>query len=102
MIIIIIIIILAKFLHHLWRMILHWSLSNSKSPQLFRTLLSILADLSSGMDSLNYFSIFQCNQFLFWSFQYCTEGSHKYWYYCHLHVQWFFQLFGKVEFFAFP
>ena len=30
-------------------MVLHWSLSNSKSPQVSRTLLSILADLNNAV-----------------------------------------------------
>ena len=30
-------------------MVFHWSLSNNKSPQVFKTLLSILADLSNAV-----------------------------------------------------
>ena len=47
MIIIIIIIniifLLESFSHQRYLMVFHWSLSNSKSPQVSRTLLSILA-----------------------------------------------------------
>ena len=49
-IIIIIIIIIINFLmsfsHHLWLVVFHKRLSDSKSPQVFRTLLSILDDLN--------------------------------------------------------
>ena len=40
----IIIIIIESFSHHCQQMVFHWSLSDSKSPQVSRTLLSILAD----------------------------------------------------------
>ena len=30
-------------------MVFHWSLSDSKSPQVFKTLLSILADLNNAI-----------------------------------------------------
>ena len=36
-------------------MFFHWSLSDSKSPQVSRTLLSILADLNNGLHSPSYF-----------------------------------------------
>ena len=37
------------FSHQYWLMIFHWSLSDSKSPQVSRTLLSILAVLSNAV-----------------------------------------------------
>ena len=42
-------------------MVFHWSLNDSKSPQVFRTLLSILVDLGSqnGFDSSTDFHFFQ-------------------------------------------
>ena len=43
LIIIIIIIIIIVFSHQITLMVFHWSLSDSKSPQVSRTLLSILA-----------------------------------------------------------
>ena len=43
----IIIIILESFSHQCKLMIFHWSLSDSKSPQVFRIFLSLLADLSN-------------------------------------------------------
>ena len=33
-------------------MVFHWSLSDSKSPQVFTTLLSILADLNNVVNSM--------------------------------------------------
>ena len=38
-----------SFSHRLWLMVFHWSLSDSKSPQVSRTLLSILADLKKAV-----------------------------------------------------
>ena len=46
-IIIIIIYSFRPFSHHCYLMVLHWSLSDSKSPQVSRTLLSILAVLNN-------------------------------------------------------
>ena len=43
----IIIIIIIVFSHHRKLMVFHWSLSDSKSPQVSRTLLSILAVLNN-------------------------------------------------------
>ena len=37
----------SSFSHHFWLMVSHWSLSDSKPPQVTRTLLSILTDLSN-------------------------------------------------------
>ena len=38
------------FSHQLWQVVFHWSLSDSKSPQLPRTLLSILTNFDTAMD----------------------------------------------------
>ena len=46
-IILFIIILLAGFLHQHLVVVFHWSLNDSKSPQVFRTLLSILASLNN-------------------------------------------------------
>ena len=48
-IIIVIIIIIAHFSHQLTLMVFHWSVSDSKSLQLSRTLLSTLADLNNAI-----------------------------------------------------
>ena len=46
---IIIIYLLEFFLHQLTLMVFHWSLSDSKSPQVSRTLLSIPAVLNNAV-----------------------------------------------------
>ena len=38
-----------SFSHQRLQMVFHWSLSDSKSPHVFRTLFSILADLNSAV-----------------------------------------------------
>ena len=43
--IIIIISLMASFTHQLQLVVFHWSLSDSKTPQVSRTVISILADL---------------------------------------------------------
>ena len=48
-IIIIIIIIIASFYYKFYLMVFHWSLSDSKSAQVSRTLLSILVDLNNAV-----------------------------------------------------
>ena len=50
-IIIIIILFVWVFSHQRYLMVFHWSLSDSKSPQVSRTLLSILADLNNAVVS---------------------------------------------------
>ena len=40
---------LDSYSHEHWLMVFHWSLSDSKSPQVFRTLLSILVDLNNAV-----------------------------------------------------
>ena len=39
--------LLVSSLHHCLLMVIHWSLSDSKSPQVSRTFLSILVDLNN-------------------------------------------------------
>ena len=46
---IIIIIFIIVYSYQLWLMVFHWSLSDSKSPQVSRTLLSILAVLNNAV-----------------------------------------------------
>ena len=46
-VIIIIIILLVKFLHQCYLMVFHWSPSDSKFLEVFRTLLTVLADLNA-------------------------------------------------------
>ena len=41
--------LLESFSHHRYLMVFHWSLSDSQSPQVSRTLLSIVADLNNAV-----------------------------------------------------
>ena len=75
-------------------MVSHWSLSDKKSPQVSRTLLSILADLSNGLYSFRYFQVLQ---FLYQSFGDCTKSTNHYWYNRHFHLPQFFQFPSKVK-----
>ena len=50
---------LESFSHQLTLMVFHWSLSDSKSPQVSRTLLSILADLNNTLTVSTYLVIFK-------------------------------------------
>ena len=45
----IIVLFLERFSHQRCLMVFHWSLSDNKSPQVSRTLLSILADLKNAV-----------------------------------------------------
>ena len=74
-------------------MVFHWSLRDSKSPQVSRTLLSILA-------VLNYAVVWMVSTHTptsVSSFSCCTKSINYNWYNCHLHVPWFFQFLNKVE-----
>ena len=48
-IVVVIILLLESFSHEHYRMVFHWSLSDSNSPQISWTLLSILADLNNAV-----------------------------------------------------
>ena len=84
---------LVSFSHqHL--MVFHWSLRDSKSPQVSNTLLNLLADLSlNGLHSSCYF---QLHKSLYQSFGNCTKSTSYNWYNRHLHVPHFLQFLGKV------
>ena len=80
-------------------MVFHWSLSDSKSPQVSRTLLSILAVLNNAVvwmvstrpptsKSSSPFS----NPLVT-----VLNATNYNWYNCHLHVPQFFQFSSKVE-----
>ena len=60
-------------------MIFHWRLSDSKSPQVSRSLLSILVDLSHAvvLDSLHSSFYFQVLQSLYWSFGDCIKSANS-------------------------
>ena len=79
-------------------MVFHWSLSDSKSPQVFRTLLSILAVFNNAVvwmvsARLSTKSSRPFNK----SFSYRCKGTNHNWYNCHLHVPLFIQFSSKVE-----
>ena len=74
-------------------MVFHGSLSDSKSPQVSRTLLSIIADLNNA-----YFQVFQSR---YQSFGDCIERTSYNWYHRQLHVTKFFQLSCKFQIFIY-
>ena len=77
-----------------------WSLSDSKSPQVSRTLLSILADLSNAVVWIvsTCLLISKFSSPLYQSFGNCTKSANYNWYHRHFHVQvFFFQFSSKVQ-----
>ena len=79
----IIIIIILKNFHISSDWYFHWSTSDSKCPQLSRTLLSILASLCRvvvWMVSI-FLQVSSSSSFFFWS----SRISNYDWYHCHLH-----------------
>ena len=91
-------------------MVFHWSLSDSKSPQVSRTLLSILTDLNNDICKLDGFclSYFQVLQFLYQSFGDCIKSTNYKWYHRNFHVPQFFNsrtksrsLFFFIVYFSF-
>ena len=67
-----------------------WQQVSSTVPT---TLLSILADLSSGLESLNFSSDFKFSPSLFSLLGNCSKCSDCDWYYCLLHIHNFFFFF---------
>ena len=76
-------------------MVFHWSLSDSKSPQVSRTLLSILAVLNNAVVWM--VSTRPPTSKSSSPFSYCSKRTNYNWYNCHLHVPQFFQFPSKVE-----
>ena len=77
-------------------MVFYSSLSDSKSPQVSRTLLSIQADLNDDvvwMVSTYYFQILQS---LHQSVGDCTKSTSYYWHHCHFYIPQFFQFPSNV------
>ena len=76
-------------------MVFYWSLSDSKSPQESRTLLSILADLNNVVvwivSSRPFISKFSSLD--------CTKSTHYNWYKRHFYFPQFFQFPSKVKVF---
>ena len=71
-----------------------WSLNDSKSPQVSRTLLSILADLNNAV----VWMVSTC-PIIFKSFSPCTKSTDYNLCNCHFHVPRFFQFPSKVKVF---
>ena len=85
-----------RFSHQHRLMVFHWSLSDSKFPQVSRTLLSILTNLNS-LDGLHSCSYFQFFQFLYQSFGDSTKRTDYNWCHHHFHVPQFFQFPSKIQ-----
>ena len=77
-------------------MIPHWSLRDSKSPQVSMTFFSILANLNNAV-----FFIVSTRPLISksssQSFGYCTKSLNYNWHHSQFHVPQFFQFLGKVE-----
>ena len=91
--------LLESFSHHFYLMIFHWSLSESKSLQVSRTLLSILAVLSNVVVWMVYTRplISNSSSPLKIFFGNCTKTTNHDWYNCHLHVPYLFQFPNKFK-----
>ena len=70
----IIIIIIASFSHHCQLMVSHWSLSNSKSPQVFKTFQRILPEFNTAaVWMVSILPPISCSSSLFQSFGYRSK-----------------------------
>ena len=69
-------------------MVFHWNLSDSKSPQVSRTLLSILGDLNNAVVWMVSTRPLMLKFFhtLYQSFGACTERIDYNWYHRYFHV----------------
>ena len=76
-------------------MVFHWSLSESKSPQVSRTLLSILTVLNNVIVWMVSTRLPTSNSSS--PLSYCSKRTNYNWYNCHLQVPYFFQFPSKVE-----
>ena len=76
-------------------MVFHRTLSDSKSPQVFRTLLSILAVLKN---TVVWMVSYRCTHSqLLQSFGDCTKRTDYHWYHRHFHIPQFFLFSSKVK-----
>ena len=83
-----------SFSHQRQLMVSHWSLSDSKSPQIPRTVFNVLANLNNAVVWMvsTRSVITQVLQFLYQPFIDCTERAIYNWYHRHFHVLQFFSI----------
>ena len=101
LLLLVVVIILESFSHQLTLMVFHCSLSDSKSPQVSRTLLSILAALNNPevwVVSAHPLISKSSNPFINF-FGNCTMSTNYNSYNRHFHVLQFLQFPSKVEVF---
>ena len=82
-------------------MVFYWNWNDSKSPQVSRTLLSILANFN---DSVVWMiSYFQVHQSLYQSFGDCTKITNQNWYnhHFHFHSLFFFSSLARTRYLSF-
>ena len=94
----IIILLFESFSHQLLQLVFYWSLSNSKSSQVSRTLLSILADHNNALFWMVMILPLISNSSSLFSevlgdYSKCTDYNY---YYCHPNVPLHFCFSGKV------
>ena len=80
-------------------MVFHWGLSDSKSPQVSRTLLSILAVLNNAV--IWMVSTRPPTSKSPSPFSYCSQRTNYNWYNCHLHVPRFFNSLARLMYLSF-
>ena len=85
--------------HSLWVMVFHWGLIDSKSLQVFRTLLSILANLNNAVVCIGLILFLISNSFslFFQTNRDCSKCSKYNWYDWPLHVSQLFQFTSKIQ-----
>ena len=89
-----------SFSHQCYPIFSHKSLSDSKSSQVSRTLLSILADLNNAVICM-FSSRPLISKSFYQSFGDCTKCTNYYCYYCQFHILQFFQFPSQVQVFIF-
>ena len=85
-------------------MVFHWSLSDSKSPQVSMTLLSILTNLNNvtvWKASIRPLISKSSSPFTNWSFSECTKSTNYNWYSSHFHVPQFFNSLVRSRYLSF-
>ena len=84
---------LGGFSHQPQPMVSHWSLSDSKSPQVSRTLLSILADITEAVVRIvSTRPVISKSSSPFTNSLVTVPSAAIKWYHCHFHVLQFFSI----------